>query len=105
MSNLNVLLVTIAEVLPVAGRMSGPLPSAKTRKLLMPDINVWPATATSAKPSAAGNCPGSPVAGDVHSSNAPEQSAKLMIIDGVGPRAEGFVNSPWVNCSKETCPG
>ena len=76
--------------------MSGPLPSANTLKLLTPATSVWPATATSAIPSAAGKVPGTPGAGEVQKSKPPEQSAKLIIIDGVGPSADGLVNNPAV---------
>jgi predicted protein tyrosine phosphatase len=31
-------------------------------------------------------------------SKAPEQSAKLIIIEGVAPNADGFANSPSVAC-------
>jgi hypothetical protein len=41
-----------------------------------------------------------------HGSNAPEQSAKLITIDGVpvAPNALGAGNNPSVNCSKLTSP-
>src|SRR5687768_3705222 len=91
--------------------MSGPLPNTKTRKLLTPGILVNPDCATSAMPLAIGKvpvpaAPGPPAEGAVHESKAPEQSAKLITIEGVPlANAEGAVNGPCANCSKLTAPG
>src|ERR687884_175896 len=66
--------------------------------------------AGSAKPSAAGIVPPTlvvtpPVARPEQMSKAPEQSAKLMTIDGVPDvKAAGAGNSPSVSCSKLTSP-
>ena len=101
MSIFNVEFVTIDDV-PAPGRMSGPLPNTNTRKLLTPGVSV-PAVfdATSAIPSAAGNIPPTfvdtdPVASPEQMSRAPEQSAKLITIDGVpaAPNAPGAGNTP-----------
>src|SRR6185503_11371424 len=81
---------------PVAGRMSGPFPNTNTRKLFTPAASDNPDCATSAKPFATGKTPPTPGAGAVHVSNAPAQSAKLIIIDGVAPKADGFANKPSV---------
>ena len=72
------------------------------------------AFATSANPSATGNIPPTFGSGGViginafpeHPSNAPEQSAKLITIDGVpaAPNAAGAGNNPSVNCVKLTSP-
>src|SRR5436190_10912598 len=78
--------------------MSGPFPITNTRKLFTPGTSVNPACATSANPFATGNVPATPTAGAVHVSNAPAQSAKLIIIDGVAPKADGFANKPSVTC-------
>src|SRR6476659_8890491 len=76
------------------------------RKLLTPGVRVNPLCATSANPSATGIIPGSPKPGEEQLSNNPEQSAKLITIDGVpaAPKALGAANKPWVNCSKLTGP-
>ena len=78
--------------------MSGPFPITNTRKLFTPGTSANPAAATSAIPFAIGNVPDTPTAGAVHESNPPEQSAKLIIIDGVAPKADGLANSPSVAC-------
>src|SRR5688572_15626564 len=87
--------------------MSGPLPSTNTRKLFTPGVRGALKLPPSANPSPSGITPPiKPTAGPVeHTSNVPEQSAKLIIIEGVGPSAAGLVNSPCVNCSKLTAPG
>src|SRR5581483_9865558 len=80
------------------------------RKLLTPAVTACPDTAASAMPSAAGIVPPTfvvtpPVALPEQMSKAPEQSAKLMTIDGVPlVKALGAGNRPCVNCSKLTPP-
>jgi hypothetical protein len=69
-------------------RPYGPVAHTDTRKLFTPGVRVNPALATSAIPFATGICPGNPGVGNEHTSKAPEQSAKLMIIDG-RPSADG----------------
>src|SRR5262249_51202646 len=82
-------LPNIAEVGATLLRGSGPSPSTNARQ-----STVEPGTA-SASPSATGRIPGNPGAGAEQESNAPAQSAKLMIIAGVGPpKAAGAGNSP-----------
>src|SRR6185436_5527034 len=97
---------------PAGGARFGPFPCTKIRKLFTPGTLVIPACATSAKPSAMGMIPPTlvttePVASPEQTSKAPEQSAKLIIIDGVpsAPNAAGAGNNPSVNCSKLTSPG
>jgi hypothetical protein len=70
--------------------------------LFTPGTSVNPAAATSAIPFAIGNVPDTPTAGAVQESNPPAQSAKLIIIDGVAPSADGLANNPsvaWVAAS------
>src|SRR6266404_582685 len=101
---------TIA-VPPAAGARFGPFPCTNIRKLLTPGVSVNPACAASAIPLATGKIPPTlvvtdPVAIPEQTSNKPEQSAKLMIIEGVpvAPNALGAGNNPSVNCSKLTSP-
>src|SRR5215470_1737118 len=95
---------------PAGGARFGPFPSTKIRKLFTPGTRVTPLCATSANPSAAGIVPATwvdtaPVATPEQRSNAPEQSAKLITIDGVPfANALGAGNNPSVNCSKLTAP-
>src|SRR6185369_10095300 len=93
---------------PITGfvaAIAGPFPCTNTRKLLTPAESVSPVAATSAIPFAAGRFPPTfvvtaPVASPEHTSNAPEQSAKLITIEGVpaAPNADGAGNNPSVNC-------
>src|SRR6185503_19587237 len=93
---------------PITGfvaAIAGPFPCTNTRKLFTPRDGVSPVAATSANPSATGRFPPTfvvtaPVAAPEHTSNAPEQSAKLITIDGVpaAPNADGAGNNPSVNC-------
>jgi hypothetical protein len=69
---------------------------AKTRKLFTPAIIPKPGAATSAISLATGMTPVPPP--PLQPSNAPVQSAKLIIIDGVGPSCAGLANSPSVAC-------
>src|SRR5947208_644236 len=93
---------TIA-VPPAAGLISGPLPSTKIRYVFTPGVAA-PAVEveTSANPSGAGSVPPTlvvtdPVAMPEQISNAPEQSAKLIIIEGVPDgNALGAGNKPCV---------
>src|SRR5436309_2394555 len=64
---------------PEAARMSGPLPSTKTRKLFTPGEIAAPVVAASANPFGIGSAPDTPGEGDEQRSNAPEVSAKLII--------------------------
>jgi len=89
---------------PAGGARFGPFPCTNIRKLFTPGVRVSPACATSANPSATGNMPPTltvtdPVASPEHTSNAPEQSAKLITIDGVpaGANALGAGNNDCVN--------
>src|SRR5918992_915121 len=90
--------------------MSGPLPSTNTRKLFTPTTLAVARLGPSANPSATGMPPPTlvvtpPVATPEQPSNAPEQSAKLIIIDGVAASPAALPNSPCVSCSKLTAPG
>src|SRR5262245_22838628 len=81
------------------GRISGPLPRTKTRKLFTPGVAVRGAWTESANPSATGITPVRDEfvkSGEEQRSKMPARSAKLMIIEGVGPSAAGLVNGPSV---------
>src|SRR4030095_15392191 len=89
----------ITAVPPTGGARFGPLPCTNILKSLFGD-RVRPFAAASANPSATGNVPPPfvvtpPDALPEQTSNAPEQSAKLITIDGVGPIAAGDGNNPW----------
>src|SRR5262249_58334097 len=98
-------------------RMSGPLPSTNTLKLLTPGVRVAtpagaggtasgiPVVAGSANPSPIGSppwdtgCPDIGFCGDVHCATAPTTSANLITIVGVAPSAEPAVEkNPSVAC-------
>src|ERR1044072_3237280 len=94
---------TIA-VPPTAGARLGPLPCTNMRKLFTPSVRAALAVAASEKPSATGSVPPTlvltaPSVSPEQTSNAPEQSAKLIIIEGVPlVNAAGAVNRPSVFC-------
>src|SRR5262249_55959562 len=112
-----------ATVAPIAAAplvllMSGPFPSANTRKLFTPGVNVGvelgdaggtasgiPVVAGSANPSPIGNppcdtgCPVTGFAGTVQGAPAPTTSANLIIIVGAAPSVVPAVEkNPSVAC-------
>src|SRR5262249_52094202 len=98
MSSFRVEAVVMAFV-AASERMSGPFPRTKTRKLLTPGTADCRSEVPSARPSATGITPRSGAPGTVeHLSLRPEQSAKLMIIEGDDPSAAGLLNRPSVAC-------
>src|SRR5215212_4057101 len=86
---------------PAGGAKSGPSPCTNIRKLLTPGVMVVVAAfAASAMPLATGRVPPTlvvtpPVASPEQTSKAPEQSAKLITIEGVpAVNAAGAGNRP-----------
>src|ERR1041385_1131592 len=95
--SLSVVLVTMGDVDGDTGLISGPFPKTKTRKLLTPGTLVKLADVTSAIPSATGITPPTRDTPE-QVSLAPLPSAKLIIIEGVLPKAEGLAKRPSVFC-------
>jgi hypothetical protein len=115
MSTFNGVAVAANPTTGLVAAIAGPFPCTNTRNTFTPGIAVvMLAFATSANPSATGKIPPTFGSGGVtginafpvHPSTAPEQSAKLITIDGVpaAPNALGAGNNPSVNWSKLTSP-